>query len=410
MKRAGLSTLTSIILLVSISIVVCIAFYLVWSKTFTHTLSTTSRQNTISGIVTYSIKTGPGYILLWASASFPITIREFVLFNPQGKTVCIGRLPYAQVIRRNLTLVKIPLLLANCTGNPSKYPYLTLGLITDSSTIIVGDVYNTSRLFNAFTLGYLIDSNTTGKAQISSGTLSQAVSNLQVYTTDPLAYFVLLFNRTILWCYNNTGMGSACGRSLAIVFTNTSVVYMENPVVKRWLISRDVPVIVMVNPTYGTKPWTITIIDTQGNPYSLTLPKLVDDSSKVVLDYVVMIEDMWPWNPSDMSMWLNYQDTILRVTVFVNGTVRVQDLADSGAYYHAIFLRARPRYLRVLPYEAELFYDYVLKYLSGAAPGYYYSPLGLTFVKPFYFTNNVIYAVKLTVESTPTSPVYVYFS
>ncbi len=408
MKEHGLSTLSSIILLVSISIVFSIILYVVWSKTFTHTMSSTSRENTLSQVIVYSIRTGPGYIAVWASAQSPTKVTGFLLFSPRGRLVCTGKLPYPQIIRRNLTLLRIPMLLVDCSSDPGKYPYLVLGLVTRSSTTIVGDVYKVHYLSSVPTFGYLIDSNTTGKSQISTGPLSDAVTNLEVSLKDPLVYFVLLFNRTILWCYNNTGAESACGKSLAVVFTNTSVINMEDPVMKRSLVSRDSPVLIIINPTYGTRLWTVTVVDTQGYVHRLYLDKVADKRDEVVLDYIIMIEDMWPWSPTDMTMWLNYWDTVLRVTIFVNGTVRVRDFADTGAYYHAVFLNVRPGYLKMLPYEAVLFYRYVVRYLGGSAPPVYYSPTGLTFVKPFYFADSVILAKTLTVEGTPTDPVYIH--
>jgi len=92
------------------------------------------------------------------------------------------------------------------------------------------------------------------------------------------------------------------------------------------------PVVIMLNPERGAKDYTVTIVDINGVVHEYTLRKLVDDPSLVAIDAVVFWEDTW-W-PSTSTLLDNYIDHVIRVTVFVNDTVRIEVMAASGCFLH----------------------------------------------------------------------------
>jgi len=79
------------------------------------------------------------------------------------------------------------------------------------------------------------------------------------------------------------------------------------------------PVVVFVDPYKATETYTVTIVDISGGVHTFTLKKLVSNPSLVVEDYLVCWEDLW-W-PGTTASLDNYIDEVIRVTIFINGTV-----------------------------------------------------------------------------------------
>ncbi|NPB01162.1 MAG: hypothetical protein GXO10_07280 [Crenarchaeota archaeon] len=96
------------------------------------------------------------------------------------------------------------------------------------------------------------------------------------------------------------------------------------------------PVVVFVDPYKATQTYTVTIVDIGGTPHTFTLPKLVNNPSEVIADYLICWEDLW-W-PGTTAALDNYIDEVIRVTIFVNGTVRIEPIHGSGAFLHMFML------------------------------------------------------------------------
>ncbi len=96
------------------------------------------------------------------------------------------------------------------------------------------------------------------------------------------------------------------------------------------------PVVIFINPYYASKDYTIRVIDIHGGEKVYTLRKLVDGPDKVSLDIVALWEDLWwPGTTSDLD---NYVDHVVRLTIFVNNTARIEVLHASGCYLHMFAL------------------------------------------------------------------------
>ncbi len=96
------------------------------------------------------------------------------------------------------------------------------------------------------------------------------------------------------------------------------------------------PVVIFVNPYFATQNYSIHVIDIHGNDHSFTLEKLVDSVEQVSMDIVALWEDLWwPNTSSDLD---NYVDHVVRLTVFVNNTARIEVISASGCYLHMFML------------------------------------------------------------------------
>ncbi len=404
MKMRGLSTILAAVLILVTILVVCSILYTVWLSSVIRKTVTSYRSNVIPELVLDGYFIGPGYIVLWLkSNNVPIKIDKYIIVDDNGRVVCIGKIvPPITVKTVNITEVRILSFFSNCSGIPAE-EHLTLELVTNFGSIPVLYMQNAQKFFSFITFGYLIDINTAGKSVIqSASSLQDVIDNIAVYESDPLVYFILFENGTILWCYKNLGGKSACGRTRAILVKyGTSILNLNDNIEKNAILSKDTPVLIVINPTYGAKPWTFTLIDTKGQMYRIYLPSVTDRANNVVVDYLIMIEDLWPWS-STSSVWVNYYDTVLRVTIFLNGSIKVSDLEDSGAYYHAIFINSDPKLLKYLPTEARSFYEYAKEYVEGKVSPPYESPLGLRLVKPFNSANILVDTYTLSIVEAPT--------
>ena len=96
------------------------------------------------------------------------------------------------------------------------------------------------------------------------------------------------------------------------------------------------PVIVFVNPYFAAKDYEVEIIDIRGTHLKIPMEKLVDDKSLVGLDALVCWEDLW-W-PGTSASLDDYQDHIVRVTVFTNNVVRIEIVYTEAGYIHVFFI------------------------------------------------------------------------
>ena len=94
----------------------------------------------------------------------------------------------------------------------------------------------------------------------------------------------------------------------------------------------DSPVVIVYNPTRGLSLWKFVWIEPHGYDV-FVLPPVTKDPTKVVYDFLVFWEDLWnPYiPPSQVDDW---KDHVVRVTLFTNGTVRLQVYIAKGGYLH----------------------------------------------------------------------------
>jgi len=96
------------------------------------------------------------------------------------------------------------------------------------------------------------------------------------------------------------------------------------------------PLVVFTNPYRATQDYNVTIKDINGNNHTFTLFKLVDNPEIVVMDVLIAWEDVW-W-PDTLAALDNYIDHVIRLTIFANGTARVEVLFASGGFLHMFML------------------------------------------------------------------------
>jgi len=99
------------------------------------------------------------------------------------------------------------------------------------------------------------------------------------------------------------------------------------------------PLVVFNNPYRATADYNVTIRDINGVNHTFTLYRLVDDPESVVMDVLIAWEDLW-W-PNTIASLDNYIDHVVRLTLFANGTARVEVLHASGGYLHMFMLNKR---------------------------------------------------------------------
>ncbi len=100
------------------------------------------------------------------------------------------------------------------------------------------------------------------------------------------------------------------------------------------------PVVIVFNPTNGLEDWTFTWIDASfdgecggvGCAEVFHVPRLAAKPGEVVYDFLVFWEDLWNpvYNPR-LDDWI---DHVVRVTLFINGTIRLQVFIAKGGYLH----------------------------------------------------------------------------
>ena len=133
-----------------------------------------------------------------------------------------------------------------------------------------------------------------------------------------------------------TTVKTASGR--AKVFTETNRLDLSR---LSWKKRYDLgPVIVFLNPYFAVKPYSVTVVNIHGRPFTATLKSLVPDKTLVGLDAVVFWEDLW-WPGTGASLD-NYIDHVVRITAFTNDTVRIEVIHASGCYLHMLFINPPP--------------------------------------------------------------------
>jgi len=100
------------------------------------------------------------------------------------------------------------------------------------------------------------------------------------------------------------------------------------------------PVVVFINPYFAAKDYEVTIISIDGYTIKIPMKKLVDDRRPVVLDAIACWEDLW-W-PNTRADLDDYQDHVVRITVFTNNTIRIEVVCAEARYIHVFFIKPPP--------------------------------------------------------------------
>ena len=100
------------------------------------------------------------------------------------------------------------------------------------------------------------------------------------------------------------------------------------------------PVVVFINPYFAAKDYEVKIINIGGSTIRIPVKKLVDDKRLVGLDAIACWEDLW-W-PNTRADLDDYQDHIVRITVFTNNTIRIEVIYTEAGYIHMFFIKPPP--------------------------------------------------------------------
>jgi len=100
------------------------------------------------------------------------------------------------------------------------------------------------------------------------------------------------------------------------------------------------PIVVFINPHFAAKDYEVKIITIGEHLVKISMEKLVDDKRLVGLDALVCWEDLW-W-PNTGASLDDYQDHVVRITVFTNDTIRIESLQAKGGYLHVFFINPPP--------------------------------------------------------------------
>ncbi len=121
-------------------------------------------------------------------------------------------------------------------------------------------------------------------------------------------------------------------RGHARVFTDTNVLDLH---AMSWEERyRLGPVVVFINPYKAARDYRVTVIPAAWGtePVTIDMPPLVNDPHRVLIDALILWEDLW-W-PGTTAALDDYLDHVIRFTLFVNGTARIEVVKAKGCYLH----------------------------------------------------------------------------
>ncbi len=100
------------------------------------------------------------------------------------------------------------------------------------------------------------------------------------------------------------------------------------------------PIVIFFNPYYATKDYRVSITDIYGSTATYDLTPLTSNPDVVVYDVLLCWEDLW-W-PGTTASLDNYIDHVVRITVFINNTARIEIMHASGGFLHMFILNPPP--------------------------------------------------------------------
>ncbi len=388
--RAVSHVFTSVVVC-AIIVVVAVLFY-IFSSGFTVRTSSPSSVSNIGKMYVVGYRSGPGYLVYYVFARSPVVVRDVVIEYLNGSVACVEVFPGGLRLEPG-TVNTIPVIgtLLHCERSIPDVGYV---LFMGSSSML------------AVSQPVKFDPLKHGLEEVKFAYFEDEVAreNDRLYVDLTSDYWDSILVYPFAKIYAVRCHGSECGT----IWTKTTTVL---PIGQNVLDIKDMtleerynlgPVVVVINPTYGTENWTFKIIDAIGNVHVFTLKKLVNSRTKVVIDMLLLWEDTWHpgilqeiqnglYNPDYVID--NWIDSIIRITIFTNDTIRIHVLSESGAWMHAFFLEPpKPSSIKNF-LENELPND-VLKAISAIESGKgYISPLGLKYIKPYYNDIHQIYWV-----------------
>jgi len=390
-KRAAVSHVVTSILACAIVVIVAMLIYLYSTVLTFHAPSSESVSN-IGKIKVIGYRPGPGYLVYYVTTNEPITIKDVVIEYLNGTIACIETFPGGLKLSPD-TLNTIPVIgtLLHCMRKIPDTGYVLF--VTSSSISAISPPSDFKSLRNGLKelrFAYFED--------------EVARSNDRLYVNLSSDYWDSILVYPFAKIYAVRCHGNECGS----IWTKTTTVL---PIGQTVLDIKDMtleqrydlgPIVVVINPTYATEDWTFKIIDALGGVHTFTLKKLVSSRTKVVIDMLLLWEDTWHpgvlkeiqeglYNPNYVID--NWIDSVVRITIFVNDTIRIHVLSEGGAWMHAFFLEP-PQPSSIENFLEKDLPNDVLKAISAIENGHgYLSPIGLKYIKPYYNDIHQIYWV-----------------
>ena len=334
-ERAAASITTVILLLILVSAAIVLTIYF----SLAGRIPSSERGPKPGAIVIEAVDAGLGFIKLYVRSINLDAIVDIVYFyDEQGDLIAAYKLPRPfELHPGSLIIIDIPLLYLNAQllENPigggiverlASARYVGLGVVGGPvfrARLPVHSFLVALRRASMVEFGILVDPS------LSYGDPREIV-------LTPPSYRYIVFNPVVgywvMFYWSNNGLKRVEG----------ALTLLEHPVLNLSSLSWSEryslgPVIVFINPYRGSKRYTVTIVTIYGGGYSFTLEPL-PDPQHIVLDVVVAWED--EWYPGTGQPLDNWADHVFRVTLYMNGTVRVEALRYSGTWLHMIFAHA----------------------------------------------------------------------
>ncbi len=387
----GISQLLACILVCIVAIISGVLFYLLC----THLAFTVLPSNPSSRPGTITImgsKSGPGYVVYYVLSRGNVTLHELVIKYLNGTVACVEDFPGGLRLRPN-TLNTVPVIgtLLHCAKGIPDEGYTLF--MTSSSVVASSPPTN-------------FDPVKTGLMSIRFAYFEDEVarSTDKLYVNLSSDYWDSILVYPFSKIYAIRCKGSSCtpiwSKTTTILPIGQNVLDIESMTLEqRYNLG---PIVVVINPTYGTSNWTFKIIDALGYVHTFVLKKITSSRTDVVVDMLLLWEDTWhPGVLKEIAEGLynpdyvidNWLDSIIRITIFTNNTARIKVLSESGAWMHAFFLEP-PRPSSIDTFLKNDIPNDVLRAIAAIESGKgYISPYGLKYIKPYFNDIHQIYWV-----------------
>ncbi|KSW11589.1 hypothetical protein CF15_01785 [Pyrodictium occultum] len=286
---------------------------------------------------------GPGYIVVYArSLGEPTSITHIYIYDDGGRLLGVYRpAKPVRVEPGRPAAVAIPLILV--PGLRGYTGGLRVVVSTSSGTLGVGYVDTSAARSPITVIGLLAGED----VSCDLGNLSVDPGQMHWFYMD------LATGRYDFRYTTSSGVAGASGYTKVFIDSSVLDLYsMRDSWEERHKLG---PAVLFINPYRAGEEYNVTVIDINGNKHVFTLPKLVDDPDKVVIDALLLWEDLW--KPVDGGNLDNYIDHVVRVTIFANSTVRIEPIRASGCYLH-MFLYS-PRGLPSIDSVPDLIREYM---------------------------------------------------
>ena len=334
--RRGISPAVVALIVIIVAVAASIAlYYTMFSKMLRHTPSVPVKLGTV---YIEGVRSGIGYIDLYVLSTVTTKVDMVYLQRCGSTTTLLAiRLPHpVTLVKGSVTLIHIPLI--NLRVNPASLPSqvcVSLGTekgITATSSTAVEIAKYLEMASKRAVIGLIAGRDTScfvGDRRVNPNDIEWLYVNL---VTGSLEYRLLVWGKK----YDYSGEATFIyGSGTKTVIDLRSMSWSQ-----RFKLG---PVIIVVNPHLAAEDYVVQVIDIYGHVYTFDMKKLVPNPDQVAMDILVLWEDLWSpiATPATASLD-NYVDHVVRVTVFVNNTVRVEVLHASGCYIHFFAVNPPP--------------------------------------------------------------------